>query len=150
MGFQGVALPKQNRPIVRDGRLQEPVRKRTDRTYLGTSPAPAKVAPPPDEVLAHPADAAEDAGAEPDAVADIVEQVADSAPAGTAAATLGALPQTSAARVAQAQGQRRRRDVDLDELGRADTRYAIHELRRIAVLAVLVIVTLIVLAVVLR
>lgn len=148
-GLPGDALPKQNRPIVRDGRIQQPVRKRTDRSYLGgTAAAPTKVATPPDEVLENPADLPEDLGAEPDAIADVVDAVEAAAPAGTAAAAAAAVP--NSVRATERQGQRRRRDIDLDELGRADTRYALHELRRIAILAAIAIVTLIVLAVVLR
>ncbi|MEX2245196.1 MAG: hypothetical protein WEC75_00760 [Dehalococcoidia bacterium] len=45
---------------------------------------------------------------------------------------------------------RRRGEVDTDELLARDTRYALHELRRIAVLATMVVVTLVVLAIVLR
>lgn len=138
-------MPKQNRPVVRDGRLQ-PARKRTDRSYLGGSPA--KVAPPPDEVLSNPADVPEDAGAEPDMVADVVEDVAEAAPRGSAAASIAAMP--AAQRVAQPQGQRRRREIDVDALARADARYALHELRRIALFAALVLITLIVLAFLLR
>ena len=140
-------MPKQNRPVVRDGRLQQPARKRTDRSYLG-SPAPARVSPP-DETLFNPADAPEEAGAEPDAVADVIEAVADAAPAGTAAAAFGQMPVREKAAQPQS-AVRRKREIDLEELARADTRYAIHELRRIAILAALVVVTLIVLTFVLR
>jgi hypothetical protein len=45
---------------------------------------------------------------------------------------------------------RRRREVDLHALAVADTKYAFHELRRIAILAVMVVATLVVLGIVLR
>ncbi len=45
---------------------------------------------------------------------------------------------------------RKRRDIDLGALARRDTSYAYHELRRIAVLATMVVVTLVVLWFVLR
>ena len=45
---------------------------------------------------------------------------------------------------------RKRGDVDLGALARRDTSYAYHELRRIAVLATMVILTLVVLWFVLR
>ena len=53
-------------------------------------------------------------------------------------------------RAIQQQGVRKRRDVDLGALARRDTSYAYHELRRIGVLATMVIVTLVVLWFVLR
>jgi hypothetical protein len=40
--------------------------------------------------------------------------------------------------------------LDLNELGRRDSSYAMHELRRIAILTAIVVVTLIVLAIFLR
>ena len=58
------------------------------------------------------------------------------------------LPQS--VRAMQQQGVRKRRELDLDALARSDTQYAMHELRRIAILATAVIVTLIVLSIVLR
>ncbi len=126
-------MPKQNRPLVRDGRIQ--AKKRTDRSYLRPGAAPADA----------PADAAEpDAFAEPDAVAEIL---ASTAPA-VAAATPGRLP--TSVRAIQQQGVRKRRDIDLNALAVNDTKYALHELRRIAVLATMVVVTLIVLGIVLR
>jgi hypothetical protein len=131
-------LPKQNRPLVRDGRLQGG-KKRTDRSYLRPAAAPAQ-APEADGEFEPPAP-------EPDAVADIlVAQAPDVAAA--SAAVPGRLP--SGARALQQQGVRRRRDVDLQALARADTRYAFHELRRIAILTTLIIITLVVLAIVLR
>jgi hypothetical protein len=75
--------------------------------------------------------------------------VAD-APAVAAATSAipGRLP--SNVRAIQHQGVRRRRELDLHALAVADTKYAIHELRRIAVLAAMVVVTLVVLGIVLR
>ena len=63
-------------------------------------------------------------------------------------APVGKLPTT--VRAIQQQGVRKRRDVDLTALARRDTSYAYHELRRIAVLATMVIVTLVILWFVLR
>ena len=45
---------------------------------------------------------------------------------------------------------RRRRELDVHALAERDTRYAMHELRRILILATMVVVTLVVLAIVLR
>ena len=134
-------MPKQNRPVVREGRLQPGSKKRTDRTYLRPST-------PPSEAPAAPDTAEEPAPtAEPDAVAEILVQEAPAAAAATAAVP-GRLP--SNVRALQHQGVRRRREVDLHALAVADTKYAMHELRRIAILATMVVVTLIVLAIVLR
>ena len=132
-------MPKQNRPLVRDGRIQ--AKKRTDRSYLRPGAAPADA--PADAAAA---DAAEpDAFAEPDAVAEIL---ASTAPAAATATIPGRLP--TSVRAIQQQGVRKRRDIDLNALAVNDTKYALHELRRIAVLATMVVVTLIVLGIVLR
>ena len=56
----------------------------------------------------------------------------------------------TAVRAIQQQGVRKRRDVDLDALAVRDTNYAVHELRRIAILTVMVIISLVVLTFVLR
>ena len=53
-------------------------------------------------------------------------------------------------RAMQQQGVRHRRELDVNELAMRDTHYAMHELRRIAVLTALVIIALIVLTIVLR
>ena len=53
-------------------------------------------------------------------------------------------------RAIQQQGVRKRREFDVQSLAVRDTQYAIHELRRIAILATMVVVTLIVLGIVLR
>jgi hypothetical protein len=141
-------VPKQNRPIVRDGRLQ--VQKRTDRSYLNSpSTAPSQLkteADEPDETLVNPEDLPEESGAEPDAVADVIEDVVEAQPAAMPSAAR--LP--ASVRALQQQGVRKRREVDVDELARADTRYALHELRRICILAALIIISLIVAAFVLR
>ena len=50
----------------------------------------------------------------------------------------------------QQQGVRKRREVDVQSLAVRDTQYAMHELRRIAILAAMIVVTLIVLGFVLR
>jgi hypothetical protein len=130
-------LPKQNRPLVRDGRLQAG-KKRTDRSYL----SPSTQAPPAESEASQ-----EPTAAEPDAVADILVAEAPAAAAATAAIP-GRLP--SNVRALQHQGVRRRREVDLQALAVADTKYALHELRRIAILAAMVVVTLVVLGIVLR
>jgi hypothetical protein len=70
---------------------------------------------------------------------------ASSAPATTAS---GKLP--TSIRAIQQQGVRKRRDVDLQALAVRDTNYAIHEIRRIAILTVMVIISLVVLTIVLR
>jgi hypothetical protein len=129
---QEQTLPKQNRPLVRDGRIQ--AKKRTDRTYLRTPAQPSapagKPEEPPDDLLG-----------EPDEVAEVIQAEAQTmAPS--------RLPQ--AVRAMQQQGVRKRREVDLHALAVSDTEYALHELRRIAVLTAMVIATLIVLGVVLR
>ncbi|HXK34548.1 MAG TPA: hypothetical protein VNM91_11110, partial [Dehalococcoidia bacterium] len=67
-----------------------------------------------------------------------------------AAAPARPVPAVGAARALQQQGVRKRRDVDVVELLRRDSAYALHELRRIAILAAILITTLIVLGVVLR
>ena len=50
----------------------------------------------------------------------------------------------------QQQGVRKRRDIDLQELAVSDTRQAIHDVRRISVLLVLVVIALVVLTILLR
>jgi hypothetical protein len=127
------------------------VQKRTDRSYLRptSKPAPEQLqteADEPDETLVNPADLPEEIGAEPDIVADTIEDVVEESPAAMASAAR--LP--SGVRALQQQGVRRRREVDVDELARADTRYAMHELRRIAIITVVIVVALIVAAIVLR
>ena len=118
-------MPKQNRPLIRDGRIQ--TRKRTDRSYL----RPA-------------GDAASDQPTgEPDAVA---EAIASAAPAQKVVPPR--LP--TSVRAIQQQGVRKRGDLDLHALAVSDSKYALHELRRIVVLAAMVVATLIVLAMVLR
>ncbi len=128
-------MPKQNRPLVRDGRLKTG-KKRTDRSYLRPASAPTP-----------PATEEDQPAGEPDAVAEMLVADAPAAAAATAAIP-GRLP--SNVRAIQHQGVRRRREVDLAALARSDTKYALHELRRIVVLATMVIVTLIVLGIVLR
>ena len=137
-------MPKQNRPFVRDGRLQPPAKKRTDRSYLRPA-APAS----PDAAPSSPDAGSEEADA--DALLPIGEPAAV-APAPRPSAPQPARParMPSTARALQQQGVRRRREFDIEALAERDTRYAMHELRRIAILTVLVIATLIVLAIVLR
>ncbi|MHB8376742.1 MAG: hypothetical protein ACYDEB_07270 [Dehalococcoidia bacterium] len=152
-------MPKQNRPLVRDGRLQSK-KKRTDRSYLRPDAAPAPVggapvagetvadeaaasaglaAPSPDGATAQPAATGSARGSGP----------SPAPPTATAAATGGGrLPTT--VRAIQQQGVRKRREFDVHALGVRDTTYALHELRRIFVLASMVIITLVVLWFVLR
>jgi hypothetical protein len=142
-----VTLPKQNRPLVRDGRLQAR-KKRTDRSYL--RPAPA----------GEPQNEPETGNGEEEPTASDVVRAAARAAAEAAPA---AQPDTSspaerqqpgklptAARALQQQGVRKRREFDIRALAIRDTNYAKHEIRRIATLAIMVIVTLIVLTFVLR
>lgn len=129
-------MPKQNRPLVRDGRIQAP-KKRTDRSYLSPASAPEPVA---EEI--------EDERAP-------VEPSVSAAPIAAATAAPVAQPRqyqraSGAARAIQQQGVRKRRDVDVHALAERDTRYAMHELRRILIFATMVVVTLIVLGIVLR
>jgi hypothetical protein len=160
-------LANKNRTVVKDGRLQVKP-KRTDRSYLQPSPTPqapeAVTDPEPGEVPAVTTEPATDAAAAsaPEAAARTPDDAAaaatlsppppapaPAAPTAAVAAT-GAAPATGAARALQQQGVRKRREVDLNELARRDSSYAMHELRRIAILTVIVVVSLVVLAVVLR
>lgn len=131
-------MPKQNRSLVKDGRIQAP-KKRTDRSYLRPTGGTTEVAPAEDETAAlHEATTSSEpmaAFAPPPAPASVP-------------APIGKLPTT--VRAFQQQGVRKRRNVDLAALARRDTSYAYHELRRIAVLATMVIVTLVILWFVLR
>ena len=150
-------MPKQNRPAIRDGRIQAK-KKRTDRSYLrpaGAPPTPEQAAEPLEE--ADERDAAEVVraaveAAEPTMPADptgVFSAAAAPSPAssGRPVAT-GKLPTT--VRAIQQQGIRKRREVNIQALQRRDSDYAIHEFRRIAVLAVMVVITLVVLTFVLR
>jgi len=148
-------LPKSNRPLVRDGRIQAP-KKRTDRSYLRPASDAPSAAPAPDESAEHEelADAPEDMA--PGEFAPAVAPRAAFAPPAPAPAPVAAAPKTASTklpttvRAIQQQGVRKRRDVDLNALAKRDTSYAYHELRRIAVLATMVVVTLVVLWFVLR
>jgi hypothetical protein len=160
-------LPKQNRPLVRDGRLQAK-KKRTDRSYL--RPGPSEAAPEPDEAPA----SSDDLEAPPESAVDEITAPETAAPAdptmpparGTSRPTARSATQARPAvpsaarptptrvptsvRAIQQQGVRKRREFDVQSLAVRDTQYAIHELRRIAILATMVVVTLIVLGIVLR
>lgn len=183
-------MPKQNRPLVRDGRLQAR-KKRTDRSYLGSNGAATSIAedvdgeenlpeaPAAEEATAtqEPAPATEEApeaaatGEAPEATAGAEPAAPEAAPAPAAstpvssstaapgrvngagastngAATAGRL--TGTARALQQQGVRKRREFDVEALAVRDSKYAMHELRRIATLAVMVIITLVVLSFILR
>ena len=139
-------MPKQNRSLVRDGRIQAP-KKRTDRSYLRPGSGATEIVSTDDAEMDESSDAPEtpvatEASMEPAAA------FAPPAPKPVAAAPVGKLPTT--VRAMQQQGVRKRRDVDLGALARRDTSYAYHELRRIGVLATMVIVSLVVLWFVLR
>lgn len=148
-GPVGVSLPRQNRPLVRGGRLQAK-KKRTDRSYLG--PAPAEPQPAVEEEVPDASDVVREAArsaAEPEAAEPEAAEPVESTEAAPFKRTpSGKLP--TAVRAIQQQGVRKRREVDVQALALRDTRYAIHELRRIAILATMVVVTLIVLSLVLR
>ncbi len=145
-------MPKQNRPAVRDGRIQAK-KKRTDRSYLRPAGAPPAAEPVEEEQddATEAAHAAVEA-AEPGMPADPTSAFsAAAAPAQTSAdrpAAPGKLP--TAVRAIQQQGVRKRREVNIEALQRRDSDYAIHEFRRIAVLAVMVVATLVILTFVLR
>jgi len=157
-------LPKQNRPLVRDGRIQTR-KKRTDRSYLRPNSAPAGIA---EETAAEEEDVAEQQPAEEAPLADATapEAVApretapvstsSTAPApvnGATASTNGASTAaraTGTVRALQQQGVRKRREFDVNALAIRDSKYALHEIRRIAILATMVVITLVVLSFVLR
>lgn len=144
-------MPKQNRPLIRDGRLQPAPKKRTDRSYLRTSvpPPPAEMPETPDEG-AEALESIDDAVRTVDPPAPTPERPPTPERAATAVASRRYVGAPAAARAIQQQGVRKRRDVDVTALAMRDTRYAMHELRRIIILATMVIVTLIVLGIVLR
>ena len=147
-------MPKQNRPLVRDGRLQAK-KKRTDRSYLRAEPEAAEApAPAPALVEDETPDASDVVRAA--AIAAAADPIAAFTPPPAGAETAapfkrtpsGKLPTT--VRAIQQQGVRKRREFDVRALAVRDTKYAIHELRRIAILATMVVVTLVILTFVLR
>lgn len=131
-------MPKQNRPVVKDGRLQSSTKKRTDRSYLNAAGAPAEG--PDADIVAPEADGAE------------VEPAAEAVPAAVAAPEPMPMPRPAQVPSAVAPGpaSRRKHDVDVDALGKRDTSHALHELRRISIFSVLVIIALVVMAMMLR
>lgn len=135
-------MPKQNRSLVKDGRIQAP-KKRTDRSYLGQPSGVTEVAPASDETLE-----LDETAASNEPMAAFAPPVAAAPAPVRSTVPAGKLP--TAVRAIQQQGVRKRGDVDLAALAQRDTSYAFHELRRIAVLATMVIVTLVVLWFVLR
>lgn len=149
-------MPKQNRPLVRDGRLQPIKKKRTDRSYLGGASGRPALDEPTIEEHGLPEGAFEADTAPEDALPESPVDTPDvqtppppvAAAAPSPRAASGRVPTT--VRAIQHQGVRRRRELDVDALAERDTRYAMHELRRILVLATIVVVTLIVLGIVLR
>ncbi len=155
-------MPKQNRPLVRDGRLQVK-KKRTDRRYLRPDASTAEMAVAEEEVVEDEVATGASVGGEalpgasmrdtapidPHRAFAPPQPAPPPAPAPTAAAgSTTRLP--TAVRAIQQQGVRRRREVDVHALAVRDTQYAFHELRRIAVLATMVIITLVLLWVFLR
>jgi hypothetical protein len=154
-----VALPKQNRPAIRDGRIQAK-KKRTDRSYLRPAAAPSVPEEPAEllednderdaaEVVRAAVEAAEPTTpAEPATAFSAPAAPAPAPPAAGRPVSPGKLPTT--VRAIQQQGVRKRREVNIQALQRRDSDYAIHEFRRIAVLAVMVVITLVVLTFVLR
>jgi hypothetical protein len=144
-------LPKQNRPLVRDGRLQVNKKKRTDRSYLRGTRVPTVAdpdSPSADGIITE--DEALEAQVQAGALGSAaVAEEEEAAPAASAQAR-GEGRVAGAVRAIQQQGVRKRREVDLQALAVADTQYAIHELRRILVLTVMVVTTLVVLGIVLR
>jgi hypothetical protein len=149
-------LPRQNRPVVRDGRLQVK-KKRTDRSYLRPeAPAPESPAEPEPATKMPVAEAETIVEAErEDPLGAVAPPSAPHespvAPASRPSPTRSTATRTGgAARALQQQGVRRRREVDVDSLLRRDSSYAMHELRRIGALTVMVVTTLIVLGVFLR
>lgn len=140
-------MPKSNRPLVRDGRIQAS-KKRTDRSYLRPSSGATEIVPVDDAEI----DEALETPAEAPVSATSSTSIAPTSPVPAATTTAtpapGKLP--TSVRAIQQQGVRKRSDVDLGALARRDTSYAYHELRRIAVLATMVIVSLVVLWIVLR
>jgi cell division septation protein DedD len=141
-------LPKQNRSLVRDGRIQAP-KKRTDRSYLRPSSGATEAVSVDDAEIDEAAEAAE-APIAVEASKHPTAAFAPPAPKPAAAPPAPASKLPTAVRAIQQQGVRKRRDVDLGALARRDTNYAYHELRRIGVLATMVVVTLVVLWFVLR
>jgi len=144
----GATVPNKNRPLVRDGRIQAQ-KKRTDRSYLRPGAAPTTPEAYAEEARLDAEDAVENElpAAEP------MPEVAAVAPTATSVASSSRRVPGRAAgsvRAMQQQGVRHRRELNVSDLAVRDTRYAIHELRRIAVLAALVVITLIVLTIVLR
>lgn len=143
-------MPKQNRPLVRDGRLQAK-KKRTDRSYLRPTGA---AAPAPEPVEEEQAPEEEQDGAE--LLADTLAPTPAPETARAAAVVAPAPAVSSGARVPasvraiQQQGVRKRRELDVHALAERDTRYAMHELRRILILTTMVVVALVVMAIVLR
>ena len=149
-------MPKPNRPLVRDGRLQAK-KKRTDRSYLRPDAAAPDTVELDDRT---PEEDAEETGmnGSDTALAGMPEASSAGLPPAQAPAAAAPVAPTrtpparlpTAVRAIQQQGVRKRREFDIQALAVRDTEYAIHELRRIAVLATMVIITLIVLWVVLR
>jgi hypothetical protein len=127
-------------------------KKRTDRSYLPTTePPPAE---PVQETEATDESPETEAAPLPVAATPVAATPVAATPVAAGASAVaaprppGRVP--SAVRAIQQQGVRKRGEIDLHELAVADTRYAMHELRRIAIFAALVIVTIVVLAIVMR
>lgn len=142
-------MPSQNRPVVKDGRLV--VKKRTDRSYLKPSAAEPEIAAP--DVLPETDAPVVD---ETTPVATSAATAAFTAPTAAPAAPPASAPtpapaaKSATARALEQQGVRKRREVDLDAVARRDSNYAMHELRRIAILTAIVIAVLVILTLTLR
>lgn len=136
--------------LVRDGRLQAP-KKRTDRSYLKTSAAPAAIAEP-DVIEAEEAVAEAEIAASTDPAPAAASAAPMPAPAPAAASTSTAAAastarHTGAVRALEQQGVRKRRELDVEALAKRDSDYAKHELRRIFTFAALILAALVVIAI---
>lgn len=144
-------MPSQNRPVVKDGRLV--VKKRTDRSYL--KPASTEVesasAPPEAEVATPSAPVVDETSPDATSASTAAFAAPTAAPVAPAPVPAAApLPKSATARALEQQGVRKRREVDLDAVAKRDSSYAVHELRRIAILTAIVIVALVILTLTLR
>ncbi|MEX2227642.1 MAG: hypothetical protein WEB52_14475 [Dehalococcoidia bacterium] len=140
-------MPRQNRHLVRDGRLQAGKKKRTDRSYLGGDAGSTTAEPAVEEESFRPVD--EEVEGDAPAAPLPAELAAATAPAEQTARGTTSTRLPTSARALQRQGVRRR-ELDVDALAERDSRYALHELRRILILTSIVVITLIVLGIVLR
>ncbi len=144
-------MPSQNRPVVKDGRLV--VKKRTDRSYLKPTTEPENASAPSEaESAATAAPTADETVPVTTSAATAAFAAPEATPAAPPALTpaVAAAPKSATARALEQQGVRKRREVDLDAVAKRDSDYAMHELRRIAILTALVVVALVILTLTLR